>query len=155
MKIRQVIIILLISHVFGCSSTKELNEPFHGDNNVPPLLVVTDSNQIYYSKDDTIPPHDFIPYEVEPKVLHQAKPVYPPLEVVFGKQADVFVKAWINKKGHVVQAVVFKSTDDQFNKAAAQAAMQFEFSPALLKGKPVSVWVSIPFRFRIKRGCSA
>ena len=38
----------------------------------------------------------------------------------------------------------------KIDEAALAAAQKWVFTPALRQGKPVTVWVSIPFRFRLK-----
>ncbi len=139
----------MFSNVIGCSSVEKLSLPMHGGTNES-LYIITDS--LLLSSADPPPPHGTL-FEVGPKVQFRQAPQYPPLEVVFQKEADVDVKVWVNKEGQVVQAIVFRSSDDLFNKAAAEAAMKWRFSPAIVDGDFASVWVKIPFRFRIERGC--
>lgn len=56
----------------------------------------------------------------------------------------------MSKYGSIKKAEILKSDADIFNQAVLDAAMQWVFTPALMKSGPVSVWVSIPFRFRLK-----
>jgi Gram-negative bacterial TonB protein C-terminal len=37
-----------------------------------------------------------------------------------------------------------------FHQPAIDAAKQFIFNPAMKEGKPVDVWVTFPFHFRLK-----
>ena len=48
------------------------------------------------------------------------------------------------------KAVVLKSSNEMFEASAVKAAMEFLFTPAIMNGHPVSVWVSVPFQFRLK-----
>ena len=95
------------------------------------------------------PPPDFVPYEQGPEPLKQVRPKYPELATLAGLEGTVWVKLWIDESGNVLKANVFRSDAEIFNEAAVQAAMQWRFKPALMKGKPVGVWVSIPFRFKL------
>ncbi len=150
MKITTGVILFLLPYIFGCSPTHNILNIEPNDFKLPPLLILGDTTRHSISTEDSTSVRDSIKYDVEPSVLHQANPVYPPLELALGKEADVFVKVWVTKEGKARQAIVFKSSDMQFNRAAAEAAMRYEFKPAVLKGKPVAVWVYIPFRFRLK-----
>jgi TonB family protein len=64
-------------------------------------------------------------------------------------EGNVFVKVWVDKEGKVRKAVIQKSDAPIFEEPAKEAAMQWVFTPALMQKGPVSVWVSIPFRFRL------
>ena len=44
---------------------------------------------------------------------------------------------------------MLRSDAEIFNQASIDAAMKWKFSPAILKGKPVAVWVTVPFKFRL------
>ncbi len=88
--------------------------------------------------------------EVEPKVIYTQRPEYPEEARRQGIEADVMTKVIVNKLGEVRRAFVVSSTDQQFNRSAMAAAMQWRFEPALKKGQPINVWVSIPFRFRLQ-----
>jgi TonB family protein len=64
-------------------------------------------------------------------------------------EGNVFVKVWVDKEGKVRKVVILKSDAPIFEEAAVAAAKQFVFTPAVMQKGPVSVWVSIPFRFRL------
>ena len=49
-----------------------------------------------------------------------------------------------------VKAALLKSDAEILNQPAIDAAMQFVFTPAMQHSGPVSVWVSIPFKFNLK-----
>ncbi len=99
--------------------------------------------------DDEGPPPDFVPYEKEPTVVKRVEPKYPELAQRAGLEGNVFVKVWVDKEGKVRQVVIQKSDAEIFNEAAKEAAKQWVFTPAVMQKGPVSVWVSIPFRFRL------
>jgi protein TonB len=94
-------------------------------------------------------PPDFVPMEKEPTVIRRIDPKYPELALRAGLEGNVFVKVWVDKEGKVRKAVIQKSDAPIFEEPAKEAAMQWVFTPALMQKGPVSVWVSIPFRFRL------
>lgn len=100
--------------------------------------------------DDDAPPADFVPVEKEPVIVREVKPKYPDIALRAGLEGNVYVKVWVDKEGKVKKVVVLKSDAEIFNQAAIDAASQFVFTPAIMQNKPVPVWVSIPFRFRLK-----
>jgi len=87
--------------------------------------------------------------DVEPKVLKRVEPIYPEIALRAGLEGDVFVKVWIDKNGNIRKVVILESTLELFEEPAIEAAHKWEFTPAKILGKPISVWVSIPFRFRM------
>ena len=105
--------------------------------------------QIDIDKDE-LPPGDYEPYERPPGVVRQVPPKYPDLATRAGLEGTVWVKIWVDKVGRPRKAVVQKSDALIFNEPATEAAMQWVFTPAMMKNGPVSVWVSIPFRFKLQ-----
>ena len=96
------------------------------------------------------PPPPFLPVEKEPVIVKSVVPAYPPLALKAELEGTVFVKMWVDRQGKVRQAEIVKSDYEIFNEAALQAAKQFVFTPAYMNNGPVSVWVAMPFRFRLK-----
>jgi protein TonB len=99
--------------------------------------------------EDDAPPPDFVAYEKEPVVVRKVDPKYPEIALRAGLEGNVYLKVWVDKEGKVRKAVVLKSDAEIFNQAAIDAATQWVFTPAVMQKGPVSVWVSIPFRFRL------
>jgi periplasmic protein TonB len=99
--------------------------------------------------EDEGPPPDFVPYEKEPTVVKRIEPKYPDLALRAGLEGNVLVKVWVDKAGKVRKVVLLKSDAPVFEEAAISAASQWVFTPAVMQKGPVSVWVSIPFRFRL------
>jgi protein TonB len=99
--------------------------------------------------DEDAPPADFVPVEKEPVVVKKVEPRYPELAMRAGLEGKVWVKIWVDKEGKPKQVVVLKSDAEIFNEPAIDAAKQFLFTPAYMNNGPVSVWVSIPFRFKL------
>jgi protein TonB len=101
-------------------------------------------------EEDEAPPADYVPYEKAPEAVKQVQPKYPDLATRAGLEGTVWVKIWVDKEGKPKKAVVQKSDAEIFNQPATEAAMQWVFTPAMMKNGPVSVWVSIPFRFKLQ-----
>jgi len=100
--------------------------------------------------EDEGPPPDFVPYEKEPVAIKKIQPLYPEIARRAGVEGTVWLKVWVDKEGKVHKAEIMKSDADIFNQPAIDAAVQWVFTPALMKNGPVAVWVSIPFRFRLQ-----
>lgn len=99
--------------------------------------------------EDDGPPADFVAVEKEPVVVRKVEPKYPELAMRAGLEGKVWVKIWVDKEGKAKQVVVLKSDAEIFNEAAIEAAKQFVFTPAYMNNGPVSVWVSVPFKFKL------
>lgn len=102
--------------------------------------------------DDSYEPgmDEFVPVEKPPQIVKRVVPAYPDMAMRAGLEGTVWVKILIDKEGKPQRAVVVRSTTDIFNDAAIEAAMQFVFTPAVMNQGPVKVWVSMPFRFKLK-----
>jgi protein TonB len=97
------------------------------------------------------PPPDFVPYEQPPMVVKRIEPKYPEIASRAGIEGTVHVKMWVDKEGKVRKVVVLKSDAELFNEPAIEAGMQWVFTPAMQHDGPVSVWVAVPFKFRLKK----
>ena len=87
--------------------------------------------------------------EKQPEMLESAKPEYPEEAKSKKITGKVFVKVLITKEGSPKKAVVIRSDSEILNQPAIDAAMKSKFSPALQNGKPIAVWVVLPFRFML------
>ncbi|HTP78780.1 MAG TPA: energy transducer TonB [Bacteroidota bacterium] len=105
--------------------------------------------QVDVKIDEDGPPPDFVPYEKEPVIVKSVLPKYPEIALRAGLEGNVITKVWVDKEGKVRKVVILKSDAEIFNQAAIDAASSYVFTPAVMQKGPVSVWVSIPFRFRL------
>lgn len=99
---------------------------------------------------EEVEPKAFEPREVDPVVVRSVMPAYPALAIQAGLEGNVFIKVWVDKSGQVRKAGVVKSDGVIFEEPALIAARQWVFTPALMQDRPVSVWVTIPIRFRLR-----
>ncbi|HLP15149.1 MAG TPA: energy transducer TonB [Bacteroidota bacterium] len=100
---------------------------------------------------DDAPPADFVPVEKQPVPIKNPPPQYPEIARRAGVEGTVWVKIWVDKEGKAKKAQVIKSDAELFNQNAIDAAMQWTFTPAVMNNGPVSVWVSIPFKFKLNQ----
>lgn len=98
--------------------------------------------------DDTPVPFEAV--EKLPVLVSRPAPVYPEVAIRAGIEGKVVVKVLVGKDGRVREAVVLYSNADCLNDAALAAAKEYLFVPAIMNNGPVSVWVSVPFSFRLK-----
>ncbi|MCK6541545.1 energy transducer TonB [bacterium] len=92
---------------------------------------------------------EFIPVEQAPILLAKVIPEYPEIARQAGIEGKVFLKALVNEEGVVVK-VVYIQGDDMFKEAAVNALSQARFKPAINGNRPVKVWISYPFIFRLR-----
>jgi protein TonB len=80
-------------------------------------------------------------------------PRYPDEAVSVGASGTVWVQAFVDSKGIVVDARILKPSGSNygFEESALQAAYKNRYSPAIQKGKPVAVWVSYKVDFNFRR----
>lgn len=98
-------------------------------------------------------------------MIKQVKPTYPEEAKEAGFEGDVVLLIFVNERGKVTRAIVQTHLDIEGNekanwdqptptiegieKAAVEAALQWEFEPAHLNGEPVGIWYTIVMVFRL------
>ncbi|MFA6469827.1 MAG: energy transducer TonB [Bacteroidota bacterium] len=116
-------------------------EPFAGSTSMVGSFIAGGS--------DEGEPEPFVAVQKEPVPIVNPTPAYPDLAQKAGVEGTVFVKMWVTKDGTIKRAEVLKSTSSLFEKEAVETALRWKFSPAIMNNGPVSVWVTVPFRFRL------
>jgi TonB family protein len=77
--------------------------------------------------------------------------IYPELPRKAGIEGKVVVNALIGTNGEVLKAKIESSTNSLLEDAAITAVMTPGlYKPAILEGKPVLCWISIPINFRLR-----
>lgn len=103
---------------------------------------------------DEIPaPNKFIPMEFPPQPLpdFSAPPKYPKMAQNAGVKGRVVVQAYVDKTG-TVKKIIIKSASPKdlgFEEEVTKAINEWRFTPAIQNGKPVGVWVEMPFAFQV------
>jgi protein TonB len=87
-------------------------------------------------------------YDQPPRLIKNTKPVYPQEAFIKKIEGVVEVTILIDANGNVPYARVVKSIP-QLDQAAIQTVMQWRFTPAMKKGRPVATWANAPVSFRI------
>jgi TonB family protein len=101
------------------------------------------------------PPDIYRAVEVQPVPLpdFMIRPQYPELARMAGVAGRVVVKVYVDKNGNVRDWVVL-SVHPQglgFEEEVLKVVPKWKFTPAIQGGNPIGVWVSVPFRFSLKR----
>lgn len=109
-------------------------------------------------------PPESIQVDTMPRPISPVAPKYPESARKLGVEAMIWLKMVINEKGDASKVVVFRSNTlsegkgteketaaalSDLNAAAVDAAKQWKFTPAVLNGTPVKVWVTLPFKFKL------
>ena len=96
-----------------------------------------------------LPPVENMKVDKDPEAVEQVNPKYPEKAMQDRIEGTVWTKMWIDESGNVVAVDVTKTENEALNQAAIDAGKQWKFKPALVNGKPVAVWITVPFRFKI------
>ena len=110
---------------------------------IAPVDTILDQDMPRYKPGEA----SFVRVDVQPVPITQVQPTYPVEARGSGIEGRVWVNCLIGKDGKVKKANVVRSDSSIFNKPAISAALQWRFTPATIKGKPVEVWANISFRF--------
>jgi protein TonB len=140
---RNIIFVLAVSCVLlsGCGAGGNETATERSSNPSPDASALS----------DTTDPPEFSPVEKAAVPTKQVTPEYPEELKQARVEGVVWVKMVVGANGMVRKAVVQKSDVESLNKYAIAAAMRWEFTPAMVNGKPISVWVATPFKFSLSK----
>lgn len=94
-------------------------------------------------------PDEYVYTEVLPEPVLRVQPVYSELAQRAGVDGTVVVRILVGVDGRVLDMGIERSIP-LLDAAALEAARQWVFTPALANGRPVMVWVRVPFRFQLQ-----
>jgi hypothetical protein len=96
------------------------------------------------------PPPDYVEITQEPQIIFKKEPI--PVLDADGSviEGNVFLKLWVGADSVVKKAVLLRADNQNLVRSSLIAAIQYRFSPAIINGKPVDVWMSVPFKYRKK-----
>lgn len=118
---------------------------------VPPDITAGDGGdiQVDIKDDDYLPAAgEFVAVEVQPEMIHEVQPIYPPLARQTRTEGKVWVMALVDKDGNVRDAKVAKTSGNgSLDEAAVEAAKKCRYKPGIQNGRPVAVWVTYPVDF--------
>lgn len=84
-----------------------------------------------------------------PQVIVAKPPEYPEIAVKSNLGGRVVVKMLVDRWGKVKDVAVVASTEEVFNDCTLEAARGYIFRPAIMNKRPVSVWVVMPFVYKL------
>lgn len=89
--------------------------------------------------------------EMKPPVaISRPAPVYPELARRVRKEGTVIVEAIIDRQGNVADARVLRDAGMGLGEAALQAVRAWRYEPALLDGRPMTVYLTVTVRFELR-----
>ena len=83
---------------------------------------------------------------LQPKLIYQVQPLYPPLARQARVQGDVVLDSVIDQQGHVTQLKVVPG-HPLLVESAIHAVAQWRYQPTLLNGTPVAVDMMVTVHF--------
>jgi TonB family protein len=84
-----------------------------------------------------------------PKLVTRVEPRYPEALRRDKKSGMVVIQAIVNADGSVGPATVVRHSDPEFDDSALEAVRQWRYEPAVLREKPVRVYLTITVSFRM------
>lgn len=88
--------------------------------------------------------------DVAPELVTFVEAEYPPAALREGREGTVLLDLFVTAAGRVDSVSVARSLAPDLDRAAAAAAAQFEFAPAVVGGEPVPVYVQFEYVFSIR-----
>ena len=79
----------------------------------------------------------------------QQKIQYPEIAKRVGIEGKVYVRAYVDEKGNVVDAEIVKGIGAGCDEVALDAVIKTKFTPGKQRGKPIKVQVTVPILFRL------
>jgi serine/threonine-protein kinase len=116
-----------------------------------PLLALTVSLAPERPQDGSLRPGQFVAFGPEvmpPCRVGGALPQYPPGARERGLSGSPLVELWVGEQGEVMDLAVVESAGSILDGALLDAVSQWRFTPARLRGVPVSVRLLIQHHFR-------
>ncbi|HEY3294685.1 MAG TPA: TonB family protein [bacterium] len=99
-------------------------------------------------------PKEYRPVEVDPLALSSnPQPEYPDLAQISGMSGRVIVQAYVDKRGNIQkwQFVQVNPAGFGFEEEVAKVITKWKFTPAIQGGNAIGVWVTVPFKFNVKK----
>jgi protein TonB len=99
-------------------------------------------------------PTAFVAVEKEPEPINmdqiRSRIGYPSFAKEAGIQGKVIVRVLVGKNGKYERHIVLKSPHNVLKEAVEKELPNLEFTPGIQAGKPIRVWVTIPFDFQLR-----
>jgi len=141
---RLVPALALVAAMAGCASTRDAHRPSPDPVARPAPAPMSDTLKV----DTVAGPDSSVVIDQGPIAIRKVPPEYPDLGRGHRVEGLVRVQALVGADGRVEDTRMVQSIQ-LLDEAAMAAVRQWEFKPALAKGKPVPVWTTIPVRFTL------
>jgi periplasmic protein TonB len=132
----------------------EGSDPFAsiGEGKPCPTCPDGDGTQVLPDEPE-VKPTDFILLEKEPQAvnLDELKKVigYPPLAKEGEIQGKVVLRVMVDKNGDYVKHIVLDNPHPILTRAVESKISMLKMTPGIQAGKPIKVWVTLPFKFTL------
>ncbi len=84
------------------------------------------------------------------KTVH-IQPEYPAIAKRAKFEGTVFLDLLVDDKGNVVEHKVIRGAPMGLTESAVEAVRQWKYSPAMMNGQPISVWLNVSVRFTLDK----
>jgi protein TonB len=132
-----------------------------GSDDAPPDISIVESKGTGTKPVEIAPPPEkdpdpteFIQVEQQPAPVNlddiKKKLDYPAMCKEAGIQGKVFIRILVNKEGIPEKHIVQKTPHPLLAEECLKHLYNLRFKPGIQAGKPIKVWVSIPFDFKLK-----
>jgi protein TonB len=91
---------------------------------------------------------EFSPEVTPPRRMSGTVPVYPAAARERGLEGAPVVDVWVGETGQVVDVAIVESAGELLDTAVLEAVAGWQFTPARLRGVPVSVRITLQHLFR-------
>lgn len=164
MKSNRYFLLTFMLFLFGCSKTY-ISRGLYPHQDVievdvvkPPNLIVF-GDTAYYAEDSTwflnrgkttFSPDstsEFVPIDKMPFATKVVKPKCPPDAREKSISGKTKVKMLVDTLGNPRRAIILESSNNIFNECSLIAGMQCKFTPTIVLGRPVKIWVVLPYSF--------
>ena len=87
----------------------------------------------------------------KPEIISRSNPFYPSEAIKSNIEGKVVMKLLINKEGEVTKTMVENSSGHSIlDEAAIAYSRELKFSPALMNSKPIDIWLSMVFNYKLE-----
>ena len=134
---RSLLACIFVVMLAGCASQSAVSEPPQSSGGATPTSAS--------------PPHrpqfgEYVPVDQPAEAISKVDPIYPDDARQAGIEGTIIVQALVIEDGSVEECRAVPSIP-ALEDAAVACVRQWRFKPAMVGGKPVAVWVTVPVRF--------
>lgn len=119
------------------------------------LGLFSSTTQVIFAQEQIVPPlGTFTEFDTPPQPIEGLcpQPNFPAAAKEAGLEGEVIMQVFVSNCGQVILSKVIheEPMDCGFGAAADSAVTKWQFEPAKQFDKPVGIWITIPFNFRLQ-----